>query len=75
MGGGQLLRLPGPAGVDDDARRILGRCQAELSFLRVSDAAADLPELLEALQAATGEVHTSVMSRYFLDTQAIKWTA
>ncbi len=72
---GELDPRASRTGVDDDARRILGRCHAELSFLRVSDAAADLPELLEELQAATGEVHTSVMGRYFLDTQAIKWTA
>jgi len=72
---GELDPRASRTGVDDDARRILGRCHAELSFLRVSDAAADLPELLEELQSATGEVHTSVMSRYFLDTQAIKWTA
>ena len=55
---GELDPRAGRTGVDDEARRILGRSHAELSFLRVGDAAADLPELLERLQAATGEVHT-----------------
>ena len=50
---GELDPRAGRTGVDDDARRILGRSHAELSFLRVSDAAADLPELLEHLQDAT----------------------
>jgi uncharacterized alpha-E superfamily protein len=72
---GELDPRAGRAGVDDDARRILGRSHAELSFLRVGDAAADLPELLESLQATTGDVHHAVTRRYFRDTQAIAWTA
>ena len=62
-------------GVDDEARRIVGRVHAELSFLRVSDAIADLPDLLADLRAATAEVHTAVTGRYFLDNRAIEWSA
>ncbi len=72
---GELDPRASRTGVDDEARRVLGRSHAELSFLRVSDAAADLPELLENLQAATAEVHRAVTSRYFLDTHAIAWSA
>jgi hypothetical protein len=54
---------------------VLGRAHAELSFLRVSDALADLPELLAGVQASTAQVHSAVTGRYFLDTHAIEWSA
>jgi uncharacterized alpha-E superfamily protein len=71
----ELEPRAGRTGVDDEARRILGRAHAELSFTRVGDALADLPELLGDLQTATALVHTAVTGRYFLDTRAIEWSA
>jgi uncharacterized alpha-E superfamily protein len=72
---GELEPRAGRTGVDDEARRVLGRTHAELSFLRVSDALADLPELLASVQASTAQVHSAVTGRYFLDTRAIEWSA
>ena len=41
----------------------------------MSDAVADLPDLLAGLQTATAEVHAAVTGRYFLDNRAIEWSA
>ncbi len=65
----------GRAGLDDDARRIVGRARAELGFLRVSDVVSDLGEHLESLQETMSAVHDAVAERYFLDTRAIEWSA
>ncbi|MGH8986520.1 MAG: alpha-E domain-containing protein [Acidimicrobiia bacterium] len=62
------------AGVDDEARRRLGRVRAELEFLRVDDALADLPNLLRRLQDACAEVDVAVGRRYFEEARAIEWS-
>ncbi len=65
----------GRTGLDDDARRIIGRVRAELGFLRVGEVLADLTDHLEALQATIAAVHDAVADRYFLETRAIEWSA
>lgn len=64
----------GRAGVDDDARRLLGRQCAELSYLRVDDLVAILPDLLARLQTTGANVHAAVAARYFRETRTIEWS-
>ena len=61
-------------GVDDEARRLLGRVCAQFEFLRVEEALRDLPRLLGKLQADCAEVHAAVARRYFRETRIIEWS-
>jgi uncharacterized alpha-E superfamily protein len=72
---GQLDPRAGRTGVDDEARRVLGRARAELGFLRVEDVVSVLADRLERLQGTVAEVHVAVSDRYFRDTHAIEWSA
>jgi uncharacterized alpha-E superfamily protein len=71
---GELDPSSARAGVDDDARRRLGRVVAELEFLRVDEALEDLPRLLARLQRECAEVHVDVAQRYFRETRIIEWS-
>jgi uncharacterized alpha-E superfamily protein len=71
---GELDPSSARAGVDDDARRRLGRVVAELEFLRVDEALEDLPKLLGRLQRECAEVHADVANRYFRETRVIEWS-
>jgi uncharacterized alpha-E superfamily protein len=62
------------AGVDDEARRQLGRQCAELEFLRLDDAMDDLPRLLAAIQQGCADVHSAISRRYFRETRVIEWS-
>ncbi len=62
------------AGVDDDARRRLGRLCGELEYLRIDDVLADLPRVLASLQSECALVHEAVARRYFRETQAVEWS-
>ena len=61
-------------GVDDEARRRLGRVRAELEFLRLDEAMDDLPELLARLQHECADVHAAIARRYFRETRVIEWS-
>jgi uncharacterized alpha-E superfamily protein len=71
---GELDPSSARAGVDDEARRRLGRVVAELEFLRVGEALEDLPHLLARLQNECSDVHASVANRYFRETRVIEWS-
>jgi uncharacterized alpha-E superfamily protein len=71
---GELDPSSARAGVDDDARRRLGRVVAELEFLRVDEVLEDLPTLLGRLQRECAEVHADVANRYFRETRVIEWS-
>jgi uncharacterized alpha-E superfamily protein len=62
------------AGVDDEARRRLGRQCAELEFLRLDDAMDDLPRLLSRIQHGCADVHAAISRRYFRETRVIEWS-
>ena len=62
------------AGVDDEARRRLGRVCAELEFLHLDEAMDDLPALLSRLQRECADVHASIARRYFRETRVIEWS-
>jgi uncharacterized alpha-E superfamily protein len=64
----------GRAGLDDEARRILGRARTELEFRRVHELIADLPTYLCSLQAACSEAGDSVARRFFRQSAQQEWT-
>lgn len=64
----------GRTGLEDEARRILGRARTELEFRRVAELIGQLPSHLEGLQAACAEAHAALSARYFRRTAAIHWS-
>ena len=64
----------GRAGLDDDARRILGRARTELEFRRVHELVADLPSYLRSLQAACSEAGDAVAERFFRQSAPLEWS-
>jgi len=70
----ELGPTAGRTGLEDEARRILGRARMELEFRRVGELIADLPGHLQALQAACAETGRAVAARFFRQTAAIEWT-
>ena len=71
---GELDPRAARAGVDDEARRRLGRICAELEFLHLDDAMGDLPALLARLQHECADVHAAIARRYFRETRVIEWS-
>jgi uncharacterized alpha-E superfamily protein len=64
----------GRAGLDDEARRILGRARTELEFRRVHELVADLPSYLRSLQAACSEAGDAVADRFFRQSAPLEWS-
>ena len=71
----ELDPVAGRVGVDDVARRLLGRARTELEFRVSSDLLRDLPRLLDMLQTTCADVGAAVAGRYFHHTAALAWTA
>jgi uncharacterized alpha-E superfamily protein len=65
----------GRTGVDDTARRLLGRARTDLEFRDPSDLLRDLPSLLAMLQRTCAETGTALSARHFHHTAALAWTA
>ena len=65
----------GRFGVEDEARRILGRARNDLEFRRASELLRDLPQHLADIQAACAAAHVAVADRYFRLTSVIEWSA
>jgi uncharacterized alpha-E superfamily protein len=70
---GDLAPTSARAGVDDEARRLLGRVRAQLEFLRVEDVT-ELPALLARIQQDCAQVHAAIANRYFRETLVIEWS-
>lgn len=64
----------GRVGVDDVARRILGRARTDLEYRVSAGLLADLPTLLEDLQTTCAETGSAVAARYFHHTAALSWS-
>lgn len=62
-------------GIDDMARRLLGRARTDLEFRVSSDLLQDLPGLLDMLQATCADSGAAVAARYFHHSAALAWTA
>jgi uncharacterized alpha-E superfamily protein len=71
----ELDPISGRVGVDDMARRLLGRARTDLEFRVSSDLLQDLPVLLDMLQTTCAETGSAVAGRYFHHTAALAWTA
>jgi uncharacterized alpha-E superfamily protein len=65
----------GRTGVDDTARRLLGRARTDLEFREPADLMRDLPVLLGMLQHTVAETGTALSARHFHHTAALSWTA
>ena len=71
----ELDPVAGRVGVDDVARRVLGRARTDLEFRVSSDLIPELPVLLDMLQTTCADVGAAVAGRYFHHTAALAWTA
>ncbi|MGZ6804163.1 MAG: alpha-E domain-containing protein [Nocardioidaceae bacterium] len=65
----------GRVGVDDAARRLLGRARTDLEFRVREELLEDLPGLLGVLQTTCADTASALSSRYFHHTAALAWTA
>jgi uncharacterized alpha-E superfamily protein len=63
----------GRVGVDDEARRILGRARTQLEFRRVSELISDLPDHLHDLQVACAEAGDAIAGRFFRQSAPQSW--
>ena len=66
---------PGPvrAGVDDPARRPVGRLRNRLEYADPKQLAAQLPELLSTLQETCMEASEAITRRYFQYQAPVAW--
>ena len=65
----------GRTGVDDAARRFLGRARTDLEFRVAHELLVDLPGLLGVLQSTCADTAAALSARYFHHTAALAWTA
>jgi uncharacterized alpha-E superfamily protein len=65
----------GRTGVDDAARRYLGRARTDLEFRVSHELLEDLPGLLGVLQSTCADTAAALSARYFHHTAALAWTA
>ena len=69
----QLQPGAGRAGLDDEARRILGRARTDLEFRRVQELVADLTSHLESLQRCCSEAGDALARRFFRQSAPQEW--
>lgn len=62
-------------GLDDEARRLLGRARTALEFRTTRDLVGDLPQQLAGIQAECARAGGAIADRYFRQTAAIAWSA
>lgn len=60
-------------GVDDDARRAVGRMRATLEFRSSEEIVAELPRLVESLQKIASRTSDEVTRRYFGKSLLVRW--
>ena len=71
----ELDRQQVRAGVDDEARRLLGRAAADLEYRRLAELLAELPVHLGELQHTVAQAASAIADRYFHQTQPLEWSA
>ena len=71
----ELDPAAGRTGVDDRARRLLGRARTDLEFRLTEDLLSELPALLHTLQRTCSEVGDAVGQRYFHHDGMFSWSA
>ncbi len=70
----QLQPGAGRAGLDDEARRILGRARTDLEFRRVHELVADLPSHLSSLQECCSGAGDALARRFFRQSAPQEWS-
>lgn len=70
----ELEPVAGRVGVDDEARRILGRARTQLEFRRVDELISDLPVHLHDLQVACADAGDAVARRFFRESAPQSWS-
>jgi len=63
----------GRVGLDNEARRILGRVRYDLEFTNSAELMVDLPGRLRSIQAACAEAGAAIAGRFFRETAAVSW--
>jgi uncharacterized alpha-E superfamily protein len=63
------------AGVDDEARRMLGRAAADLEYRRLDELLAELPVHLGEVQQTIAIASSVIADRYVHQTRPIEWSA
>jgi uncharacterized alpha-E superfamily protein len=71
----ELDRQQVRTGVDDEARRQLGRAAADLEYRRLEELLAELPLHLGELQHTIAAASSAIADRYFHQTKPMEWTA
>ncbi len=71
---GELDPTSARAGVENEARRRVGRLRAELEFLSIDEALDDLPRFIARFQRECGDIHGAIAHRYFRETSVIEWS-
>ena len=70
----ELQPHAGRAGLDDEARRVVGRARTDLEFLRLQELVADLPSRLRVLQVACHDAGDAVARRFFRQATPLEWS-
>ena len=70
----ELEQTDARAGVDDEARRLLGRARTDLEFVRIEELMRDLPGQLLSLQLASADAGTAISRRFFRLGAPLEWT-
>src|SRR5215210_1161524 len=70
----QLQPGAGRAGLDDEARRVLGRARTDLEFRRVHELTADLPAHLLSLQTCCSNAGEALARRFFRQSAPQEWS-
>jgi uncharacterized alpha-E superfamily protein len=71
----ELSPSSGRAGLDDEARRVLGRAKNDLEYRRLGELVHDLPAFLASVQASVTAAGAAVGDRYFRSTAPVAWIA
>lgn len=71
----ELAPSSGRTGLDDEARRTLGRARTDLEFGGRDELLANLPARLAEIQALCSRAASAVAGRYFGQTTTIAWRA
>jgi uncharacterized alpha-E superfamily protein len=69
----ELDPVAGRTGVDDEARRLLGRARTDLEFRTSSELLDDLPVLLDDLQRTCSAAGEALTRRYFSAGPVLQW--
>jgi uncharacterized alpha-E superfamily protein len=71
----ELSPTSGRVGLEDEARRLLGRARNDLEYRQLGELLSDLPAFLASVQAACAAAGSAVGARYFLSTEPVEWIA